>query len=401
MADSLVLNSLEIRRFRAFRQLQIDHLERVNLFVGKNNVGKSCLLEALWLYARRSPDTLWELLEARDEGNRPPLDGKTDISERLLAVKYLFHGRKDIRSNREPIQIGPVPSVSISEMPRWTGASQWMPKYTGASQNSSSQAGIPAFQGTFQGTRIQEPPLSSDTLYIRSTWRAEDDLEGMGFLGISLQMGKQPVGRLEVSPSSLNAIQIPFEFQAVPGVFIAPHGLDKSRLSLLWDNIALKPLQQDVLAALQLIVADVEDINLVGYPERIPKVRLAGINEPIPLGNLGAGMNRLFGIALALVNAKDGLVLIDEIESGLHYSVQPAVWRLIFEVARRLNVQVFAATHSRDCIEAFQAATQLDRSPEASLFSLREKQGKPGEVAAITFDDLELETVTREQIEVR
>lgn len=377
MADPLVLDSLEIRRFRAFRQLHIDHLERVNLFVGKNNVGKSCLLEALWLYARRSPDTLWELLEARDEGNRPPLDGKTDISERLLAVKYLFHGRKDIRSNHEPIQIGPVPSVSGSEMPRWTG----------------TRVGMPAFQG--------EPPLHSDTLYIRSTWRAEDDLEGMGFLGISLQMGKQPVGRLEVSPSSLNAIQIPLEFQAIPGVFIAPHGLDKAHLGLLWDNIALKPLQQDVLAALQLINAEVEDINLVGYPERIPKVRLTGINEPIPLGSLGAGMNRLFGIALALVNAKDGIVLIDEIESGLHYSVQPAVWRLIFEVARRLNVQVFAATHSRDCIEAFQAATQLDRSSEALLFSLREKQGKPGEVAAIAFDDLELETVAREQIEVR
>jgi hypothetical protein len=365
MADPLVLNSLEIRRFRAFRQLQIDQLERVNLFVGKNNVGKSCLLEALWLYARRAPETLWELLEARDEGRRPT-NAKADMSERLLAIRYLFYGRSDIRANRAPIQIGPLHEET--EPPPRTMNGQ--PRY-------------------------------DDTLYLQTTWQAENDFEGLGFLGVNLQMGKQPVGLLAVSPSSLNAIQIPFEFQPVPEVFIAPHGLDKGHLSLLWDNIALKPLQQDVLAALKLIVADVEDINLVGYPERIPKVRLTGIDEPIPLGSLGAGMNRLFGIALALVNAKDGIVLIDEVESGLHYSVQPAVWRLIFEVARRLNVQVFAATHSRDCIEAFQAATQLDRSSEALLFSLREKQGKPGEVAAIAFDDLELETVAREQLEVR
>ena len=52
-------------------------------------------------------------------------------------------------------------------------------------------------------------------------------------------------------------------------------------------------------------------------------------------------MQRTFGIALALVNARNGLLLIDEFENGLHYLVQPDLWRLIFQVARRLNVQVF------------------------------------------------------------
>jgi AAA15 family ATPase/GTPase len=52
--DTLVLNSLEIRKFRGFQHLQIERLGRVNLIVGKNNVGKSNLLEALQMYAQRA-----------------------------------------------------------------------------------------------------------------------------------------------------------------------------------------------------------------------------------------------------------------------------------------------------------------------------------------------------------
>ena len=65
-------------------------------------------------------------------------------------------------------------------------------------------------------------------------------------------------------------------------------------------------------------------------------------------------MIRIFGIALALENAKDGLLLIDEVENGLHYSVQPDVWRFLFQAATKLNVQVFATTHSYDCIKSFE-----------------------------------------------
>src|SRR6266849_7306838 len=81
--STLILNSLEIRGFRGFRQLQIERLGRVNLIVGKNNVGKSSLLEALQLYAHRgSPRLIWELLVARDESRYS--SGVLDESKYLL-----------------------------------------------------------------------------------------------------------------------------------------------------------------------------------------------------------------------------------------------------------------------------------------------------------------------------
>jgi AAA15 family ATPase/GTPase len=100
---------------------------------------------------------------------------------------------------------------------------------------------------------------------------------------------------------------------------------------------------------------------------------------------------------LALVYAKDGVLLIDEIENGLHYSVLPDVWKLIFAVANRLNVQVFATTHNWDCIEAFQQASEADPNEEAMLIRLN----GTGDTPPTLFDERKLKIATRSDIEVR
>lgn len=113
---------------------------------------------------------------------------------------------------------------------------------------------------------------------------------------------------------------------------------------------------------------------------------------------MGDGMGCFFGIILCLVNAAGGFVLIDEIENGLHYSVLADVWNLVFKIARRLNIQLFATTHSWDCIEAFQQASEEDKQDEGVLIRL---QNQSGDVTATVFDERRLSVATREQIEVR
>ncbi len=125
---------------------------------------------------------------------------------------------------------------------------------------------------------------------------------------------------------------------------------------------------------------------------------------PVPVEFLGIyieGMNRLFGITLALVNARDGFVLVDEVESGLHYSVQPDMWRLVLRVSHGLSIQVFATTHSWDCVEAFQRAAGENKEEEGVLVSLRRKDSQPDQISAVLFDEPKLAVATRENIEVR
>lgn len=93
-------------------------------------------------------------------------------------------------------------------------------------------------------------------------------------------------------------------------------------------------------AALRILAPGVERLAFTVDPRRdsIPIVKISSIDEPFPIRSLGNGMMRVLSMALALVNLQDGMLLIDEFENGLYYSIQPDIWRLIFQVARRLNV---------------------------------------------------------------
>lgn len=118
-------------------------------------------------------------------------------------------------------------------------------------------------------------------------------------------------------------------------------------------------------------------------------------DQRVPIGSMGDGIWRLLGIALALVRAEGGILLVDEIDTGLHYSVLVDMWNLVFETAKRLDVQVFATTHSRDCYEALAAVAQKGRH-DISL--QRIERGKP---LAVAFTESEIREAAARGIEVR
>ena len=91
------------------------------------------------------------------------------------------------------------------------------------------------------------------------------------------------------------------------------------------------------------------------------------------------------------------MLLVDEIENGLHYSVQTEIWRTIFGLAKDLDVQVFATSHSWDCVRAFQEAAS--ESPEEGVLVRLSRRGE--KVIPTLFTEKELELVTRDHIEVR
>jgi AAA domain, putative AbiEii toxin, Type IV TA system len=354
MAEPLFLESLEIHRFRAFDHLIIERLGRVNLVVGKNNVGKSSLLETLWIYANQGhPAIVWKILETRDEGRGPertpqlrlPMGEDVGIEDYAGSVKQLFHRFSDI-DQQYVAHIGPLHV-----------------------ENRTLTIGL----GVENVNRHETAPI------------------------LKTSIGQQKNSyKLDVGTYRLQ------EGNGERCVMVAANGLDALTLEKFWDSVALTNLEDDVLNALRLIAPNVERVNMLTGRKRrnarTPVVKIAGMNEPVPLKSLGDGMNRMFGISLALVSARNGMLLIDEIENGLHYSVQPNVWRLVFEVARRLNIQVFATTHSWDCITAFQQAAREYEQDEGILIRLTEKKGK---IVVDSFNENELEIAAREEIEVR
>lgn len=77
-----------------------------------------------------------------------------------------------------------------------------------------------------------------------------------------------------------------------------------------------------------------------------------GLSERVPIAQLGQGVNRLIAIFCELLGQRPAICFIDEIENGLHHTVLRRVWQGIAAAAERLDIQVFATTHSRECLEA-------------------------------------------------
>ena len=147
-------------------------------------------------------------------------------------------------------------------------------------------------------------------------------------------------------------------------------GLPSSpQLARLWDNVALTNEESSAVVALNLIYSGiVERVAMIGDDTgphssmgRRPIVKLRNEAHPVPLKSLGDGAVRLFGVALALANSKDGFLLIDEAENGIHHSIQRDFWTMILKAAHQNNVQVLATTHSWDCVAGFtMAATEIE-----------------------------------------
>lgn len=383
---NLVLDSLEIRGFRGFQHLQIEKLGRVNLIVGKNNVGKSSLLEALQIYAKRGDPTLIRnFLRSRDENRLMHSDlyinSEIEVRENLLlSLRYLFYGRNIISHFTEPIKIGAInsPESRLSIAIKWYAL-------TGADE-----------QGLLK--RVEISPEDAN-----STENASPRF--------AVQFDHNSEVNYAINEDRAITERVITEWKEINSIYAKTNFLTKQEIGRLWDNITLTGLDHEVLNGLLIIAPSVEGLNLVDdlgtkKRERIPVVKIAGIDERLPLGHLGDGMQRMLSITLALVNSRDGILLIDEIENGLHYLVQPDLWRLVFKLAQRLNVQVFATTHSWDCIEAFQKAAQADEQVEGMLISL--EKGKSdieavlySDIEAVLYNEEELKIVTRERIEVR
>jgi ABC-type cobalamin/Fe3+-siderophores transport system ATPase subunit len=376
----LFLDSLEIQNFRGFRHLQIEKLGRVNLIVGKNNIGKTALLEALELYARRgSPNLIRLFLRTRNELSDSARRGLSSISgddelDRVLeALRYLFYGRKEIKGNSLP---GPLRIGSIN----------------------SSTGMLMISLGWFTTEPNQPEGVAKWRLLQPEEYLMVDN----PIPRFSIEWGQQ---KINVPILARLPLRVLSQLQEANCISIGVNGLTEGRTSLYWGRVALTDLEQEVLNALQIIAPGVSRLAFISDSEessrvtvRVPLIKVKDIDAPFPFRGLGNGMSRILGLTLALVNAQDGILLIDEIENGIHYSAQQELWQMIFRLAGRLNIQVFATTHSWDCIEAFQKAAKENAQEKGMLIRLSLEQG---EIDATLFDEEELQIVTRERMEVR
>lgn len=377
-AGQLHLPDLTVRGFRGIDELEIPRLGRVTLLAGRNGVGKTTVLDAVRVYASRASDAvLGEILIGRDE----VYAAVNEDGDRLREADWsaLFHGWDvsqdaliSIGSGGDPLTIDKVP---LSSYPG--GRLARTMRYVGLLESSRLQVLRVAFGGQYWPLPCFVLPSDGNLAITggRRGWEVRQRLlhgEGVAPPGITCES-------------------------------LGPGLLDDEDVVRFQDRVALTDDEDRAVRTLDLVLGDRADrVAVVGDEGRRGGrrvvVKLGTLDRPVPLKSLGDGALRLFGVALALANSRDGFLLMDEAENGIHHSVQRDLWRMVIQTAQEHNVQVLATTHSWDCVRGFaQAATEIEDAEGVLVRIDRDDYG----MRAVEYSEQDLKIAAEQGIEVR
>lgn len=374
-----MLDSLRIENFRKFNCISFNSLGKINLLIGKNGSGKTTVLEAIRLYAASATSELLEtLLSSRQELTYgPQLAGGTSLKKLNYVFKNLFHGRKFP-------ELG-LPGIYIGEVDNSNNSITIKPEayYRDIKEDKEGYS--------YRDLFIDHIPNNiKDFEYSLRITRHNKDVE---HIPMNRERGdRYPVFRRRDS-----------YIKKMPLRHVPSNTLSPDNIAYLWDTIVFSRREKDVINALRIIDNNIERISFIDNKShgservRTAVVKLKNKVGPIPLASLGDGIQRIFQIIISLVTPSNSYLTIDEFENGLHWTAQELLWKMIFDISIKLKIQVFATTHSNDCIEGFIGAWHNHKSA-GKLFRLG--SGKyPDKITEIDYHSAS--SAIQENVEIR
>jgi AAA domain, putative AbiEii toxin, Type IV TA system/AAA ATPase domain len=377
-----MIRSVKITGYRALDNFAMTNLGRINLLVGKNNTGKTSVLESLYLLATTGdPSAIWRVLSRRGEQiSDAPAAGRPFQLE--VEPCHLFHGhgiRLGTRATIETFNGSPDRSLEFEI----TESNQEANPALYAQIQPQLEGGVgPRFTVSISGNPTPLAPL----------------------IPLSVRGGlRQDVLQLLVNMNA-NSPRTP---DTSKHQYVTTESLSIGEVQAAYNLISLSPRESQVIRALQFIEPRIERIAPAagvffagaGWPTRGGlKAKLAGLDEPVPIGSLGEGTWRMLALAISLASAKNSVFLVDEIDTGLHHTVMTSMWKFVAEVAKEFNVQVFATTHSGDCLRSLAAVCHEDVrvGSEVTIQRLESTSAR-----TIAYDEAEIVALARNKIEVR
>lgn len=353
------MKKIQIKNFKCLKDFEISELKRVNLFTGRNNTGKSTLLEALVLLDKYPDVRISEILNLRDVLNQNKTDSVSkEINKKILST--LFYER-----NYENVEINIHSDIKTLDL--------------------------------------------SLKKYIKEGGKAQyiDDESNYDFYNEGLRIKYNHEGLSKDSPIPIDE-KVNFSDQSSSHSFTHCKYITTSgnELSLdnasHWDRIGLESSKKkNIISTLQIIEPKIEDLIFVADTgnsgKRHAEVSLKN-GTKAPIKSMGDGINKIFSIILALNVSENGYLLIDEFENGLHHSVQQKLWEIIFQTAEKLNVQVFTTTHSNDTINSFAKVLESDDDFSGSLYRMANVKDK---IKAYSFSKEEIIRAADQNINIR
>ena len=366
MTDEHFFKSIKIKHFRGIKSLEINELARVNLFVGKNNCGKTSLLESVFLLTGIGNPGLAAVIEnLRGITLKASSDWEDYFHARdhKQGMEFSTTQRKGKRRLKVSPLLGNPSELSVMRRPRELNREQ-------SSRSIGTGEDIIGFNYDFTvANTAGKSPNYQAKIYQRQ---------------VSDNISLEPV--LDENYR-----------EVLKGRYLLPIGWDSS----LVDKMLNAKRKDSLLRALRFIDPKIQDIKTGADGVSVD----IGLDRFIPINLLGNGTIRILDMLSSIEGLrKKGIMTIDEIENGLHVSTMKQMWKMILEHSAVCGTQVFATTHNGDVIQSLTEVLNAEDCPddwqkETACFHLQKHDS--GEVRAFRYPYDSLLKLKNSNIDIR
>lgn len=324
------ITEIEIKNFKCFENFKANGFKRVNLIVGKNNVGKTALMEACWIYEQ-------------NKNSRSLIEAFVNMVNTLTLIKEFRHLLNDDHHDL-PFAFSLLKKFNrllIKSNNKWV-------KLNIETNNLEVKVSINDFEidASLTNSHLFEEMLSDKKNF------------------------------------STN--------------FIASCQIDNDLMISLYDLIKEHRKKERLNQYINEFDPNILEFEII---KNLPKVFLASRQQFEEIAELGHGLKRYVAIISALLVCQESCLFLDEIENGIHYTQLDRLWQIILTLAEELNCQVFATTHSKECLESFYNVSKKMAYKNISIFKMT--QLKNGQISASVYDYELLENSLEQNHEVR
>lgn len=361
-----MFKNIHIKNFRGIKNLKIEKLNQINLIVGKNNCGKSTILESLFLLVGAS---------------NPELPLKINTFRNYILVDEHFWRLFffDLNLNKE-IQI--------------SGNLQKPNENRELTINPLFSDELDIEENNYSKDVLEKPKSADSKICLDSS----KSLLGLNCkFNSSLQKKRETIkSKIRQFPDGSVKHQMNNTYEEkLKGIFI--------NSNLIYTDIAQKFHDIQLSKKVDLVVSILKEIepSITGLSLGVHDTIYCdvGKSQLLPVNVMGDGLIRLLAITMTILSGENKFVFIDEIENGFHYSSQKILWKAILKITQLTNTQIFCTTHSLENIQALtNCLTEKKDSSKISMFRVEKDNSK---FRTITFNEESLKNSFESNWEIR
>jgi AAA15 family ATPase/GTPase len=349
--NSHFIKNIEIKNFKCFDNFKAEGFGRVNLIGGKNNVGKTAFMEACYLSQSEKTEELFgrllEIKTHRDVINNLLLTSRReeDLQKLIkdnIGLEIYIKGKGGYELIEEKDSYG---NVEYQDYKEWE-------------DGLVKIEFLKTIDVYAKHTKINVyPPLHIKGEEITSSYPDRYTFSTL----------------IELLNFSFDSTKKQFSLN-----FISPYSNSNEEL----ENIIGQSKLDNKYDKLNEYLLEVFNISNIDIIKNKPMLKSNG--EYKELSYFGQGIKTFINIISSILLLKDDVIFIDELENGIHYTNLDKLWEIILTISKEQNVQVFATTHSKECIESYARVAKRLEDEEIGFIELG--RNKKNELDAVVMD---------------